>query len=215
MAGNTSSGTAGTRVSASWPTVAMAIAVVWPRRCASRRTWSCGSLQRPFPWKPRRASPAMCCAGCGHGVVRSGSGAAGVAGQGQRYPVRLVAAKLDPTATRRAGSRTRRKAQQAGRTLTTPTLAVAGWLLAHHYAGPRHLVDGRRAVSSSGPGGKWNCVLKKMQQLLRLKQIRSTHPRPVWKRRYEPCSSRGRCTKARPHRSVRSARATVPPQTRG
>jgi hypothetical protein len=48
---------------------------------------------------------------------------------GQRYPVRLIATKLDPTATRRARRRTRCKAQQAGRTLTAPTLAVAGWLL--------------------------------------------------------------------------------------
>jgi len=48
---------------------------------------------------------------------------------GQRYAVRLVAAKLDPTATRRARCRARRKAQKAGRTITAPTLAVAGWLL--------------------------------------------------------------------------------------
>ena len=48
---------------------------------------------------------------------------------GQRYPVRLVAAKLDATSTRRARSRARRKAQKAGRTITAPTLAVAGWLL--------------------------------------------------------------------------------------
>jgi hypothetical protein len=48
---------------------------------------------------------------------------------GQRYSVRLVAAKLDPTATRRAKRRARRKAQKAGRTITAPTLAVAGWLL--------------------------------------------------------------------------------------
>ena len=48
---------------------------------------------------------------------------------GQRYPVRLVVAKLDLTATRRARRRARRKAQKAGRTITAPTLAVAGWLL--------------------------------------------------------------------------------------
>jgi hypothetical protein len=48
---------------------------------------------------------------------------------GQRYAVRLVAAQLAPTATRRARRRARRKAQKAGRTITTPTLAVAGWLL--------------------------------------------------------------------------------------
>jgi hypothetical protein len=47
---------------------------------------------------------------------------------GQRYPVRLMAAKLDPTATRRARRRARRKAQKAGRTITAPTLTVAGWV---------------------------------------------------------------------------------------
>jgi DDE family transposase len=49
--------------------------------------------------------------------------------QGQRYRVRLIAAKLDAQATQRARQRKRRKAQKAGRTLTAPTLAVAGWLL--------------------------------------------------------------------------------------
>src|ERR671935_2905092 len=39
---------------------------------------------------------------------------------GQRYAVRLVAAKLNPTATRRARRRARRKAQKAGRTVTAP-----------------------------------------------------------------------------------------------
>jgi hypothetical protein len=49
--------------------------------------------------------------------------------QGQRYRVRLIAAKLDAAATQRARQRRRRKAQKAGRTITAPTLAVAGWLL--------------------------------------------------------------------------------------
>jgi hypothetical protein len=49
--------------------------------------------------------------------------------QGQRYHVRLLAAKLDPRATQRAQRRKHRKAQKAGRTITAPTLAVAGWLL--------------------------------------------------------------------------------------
>src|SRR5215468_10254828 len=93
---------------------------------------------------------------------------------GQRYPVRLVAVKLDPTATRRARYRARRKAQKAGRTLTTPTLAVAGWLL---------------LITTLDPGtwstadvlyiyrARWQVklVFKKMKQLLRLNQIRSTH----------------------------------------
>ena len=49
--------------------------------------------------------------------------------QGHRYRVRLIAAKLDATATQAARRRQRRKAQKAGRTITAPTLAVAGWLL--------------------------------------------------------------------------------------
>src|SRR5437870_10759058 len=49
--------------------------------------------------------------------------------QGQRYRVRLIAAKLDPATARKARRRQRRKAQKAGRTITAPTLAGAGWLL--------------------------------------------------------------------------------------
>jgi hypothetical protein len=93
---------------------------------------------------------------------------------GQRYPVRLVAAKLAPTATRRARYRARRKAQKAGRTLTPPTLAVAGWLLlittldAGTWS-PADVLSIYRA--------RWQVELlfKKMKQLLRLNQIRSTH----------------------------------------
>lgn len=93
---------------------------------------------------------------------------------GQRYPVRLVAAKLDPTATRRARCRARRKAQKAGRTLTTPTLAVAGWLL---------LVTTLDTGTWSTADvlyiyrARWQVelVFKKMKQLLRLNQIRSKH----------------------------------------
>jgi hypothetical protein len=49
--------------------------------------------------------------------------------QKQRYRVRLIAAKFDAQTTQRACSRKRRKAQKAGRTITAPTLLVAGWLL--------------------------------------------------------------------------------------
>jgi DDE family transposase len=93
---------------------------------------------------------------------------------GQRYPVRLVAAKLDPTATRRARCRARRKAQKAGRTLTTPTLAVAGWLLlittldtgTWSTADVLYIYRARWQVE---------LVFKKMKQLLHLNQIRSKH----------------------------------------
>jgi hypothetical protein len=93
---------------------------------------------------------------------------------GQRYPVRLVAATLAPTATRRARRRARRKAQKAGRTITTPTLAVAGWLL---------LITTLAAATWATADvlyvyrARWQVelVFKKMKQLLRLNQIRSTH----------------------------------------
>src|SRR5215468_7620524 len=97
---------------------------------------------------------------------------------GQPYAVRLVAAKLDPTATRRARRRARRKAQKAGRTITAPTLAVAGWLL---------LITTLAAATWSAADvlyvyrARWQVelVFKKMKQLLRLNQIRSKHPTSV------------------------------------
>jgi hypothetical protein len=45
-----------------------------------------GVPPRPFPWKPRRASSARCCAGCGSGVAPAGSGTAGVAGLASASP---------------------------------------------------------------------------------------------------------------------------------
>lgn len=93
---------------------------------------------------------------------------------GQSYTVRLVAAKLDPTATRRARRRARRKAQKAGRTITAPTLAVAGWLLLITTldAGTWATADVLEVYRA-----RWQVALvfKKMKQLLRLNQIRSTH----------------------------------------
>ena len=98
--------------------------------------------------------------------------------EGRRYAVRLVAAKLDPAAARRARRRRRRKAQQAGRTITAPTLAVAGWLL---------LITTLAAATWSAAAvlyvyrARWQVelVFKKMKQLLRLNQIRSKHPTSV------------------------------------
>jgi hypothetical protein len=93
---------------------------------------------------------------------------------GQRYPVRLVAAKLDSTATPRARRRARRKAQKAGRTITAPTLAVAGWLLLITTldAGTWSTADVLYVYRA-----RWQVelVFKKMKQLLRLNQIRSKH----------------------------------------
>jgi hypothetical protein len=94
--------------------------------------------------------------------------------QGQRYRVRLLAAQLDAHATHHARCRQRRKAQKAGRTITAPTLAGAGWLL---------LITPLDAGTWSAADvlyvyrARWQVelVFKKMKQLLRLNQIRSQH----------------------------------------
>jgi Transposase DDE domain len=98
--------------------------------------------------------------------------------QGQRYHVRLLAAKLDAQATQRARRRQHRKAQKAGRTITAPTLAVAGWLL---------LLTTLEATAWSAADVlyvyrvRWQVelVFKKMKQLLRLNQIRRKHTTSV------------------------------------
>jgi hypothetical protein len=98
--------------------------------------------------------------------------------EGRRYAVRLVVAKLDAAAAQRARRRRRRKAQKAGRTITAPTLAVAGWLL---------LITTLAAETWSAADvlyvyrARWQVelVFKKMKQLLRLNQIRSKHPTSV------------------------------------
>ena len=98
--------------------------------------------------------------------------------EGRRYAVRLVVAKLNPAAAQRARRRRRRKAQKAGRTITAPTLAVAGWLL---------LITTLAAGSWSTADvlyvyrARWQVelVFKKMKQLLRLNQIRSPPPTSV------------------------------------
>jgi Transposase DDE domain len=97
---------------------------------------------------------------------------------GQRYPVRLVAAKLAPTATRRARRRARRKAHKAGRTMTAPTLAVAGglWLITTLDTGTWSTTD---VLSVYRARWQVELVLKRMKQLLRLNQIRSKPPTSV------------------------------------
>ena len=105
--------------------------------------------------------------------------------QGQRYRVRLVAAKLDAQATQRARCRTHRKAQKAGRTITVPTLAVAGWLL---------LITTLDAATWSAADvlyvyrARWQVelVFKKMQQCCAsIRYVVRTAS--VWKRRCGRC----------------------------
>jgi len=98
--------------------------------------------------------------------------------RGQRYRVRLVATKLDPQAAQAARKRKRRKAQKHGRKPTASTLTVAGWLL---------LITTLDAALWSPPDvlflyrARWQVelVFKRMKQLLRLNQIRSTHATSV------------------------------------
>src|SRR5207245_1753120 len=105
-------------------------------------------------------------AGCLRGVSRTAAAGDPWAGSGDRWA---------PLAARR---RQRRKAQKAGRTITAPTLAVAGWLL---------LITTLDAATWSAADvlyvyrARWQVelVFKKMKQLLRLNQIRSTHPTSV------------------------------------
>jgi len=127
-----------------------------------------------FPLEPEGGQPFNVL-----GWLRQGSGSAQewhgwCRWAGQRYPVRLVATKLDPTATRRARRRTRRKAQKAGRRITAPTLAVAGWrlLITTLDATIWAMADVLYVYRA-----RWQVelVFKKMKQLLRLNQIRSKH----------------------------------------
>jgi hypothetical protein len=98
--------------------------------------------------------------------------------QGHRYRVRLLAAKLDAKATPAGRRRQRRKAQKAGRTLTAPTLAVAGGrlLITTLDAATWSVAD---VLSVSRARWHVEVVLKKMKQRLRLTQIRSPHPTSV------------------------------------
>jgi hypothetical protein len=98
--------------------------------------------------------------------------------KGQRYAVRLVAAKLDPAAAQRARHRRRRKAQKAGRTITAPTLAVAGWLLLITTLDAR-LWSTADVLYVYRARWQVELVFKKMKQLLRLNQIRTKHPTSV------------------------------------
>jgi Transposase DDE domain len=94
--------------------------------------------------------------------------------EGHRYRVRLLAAKLTTQAAQVARRRTRRKAQKHSRRLTAPTLTVAGWLLLiTTLEAPTWTVAEVLAVYRA----RWQVelVFKKMKQLLRLNQIRSTH----------------------------------------
>jgi hypothetical protein len=104
------------------------------------------------------------------GVVRSRP--AWCCWNGQRYAVRLIAAKLPPTDARAARQRKRQQAKDHGRQITLATLLIAGWVL---------LVTTLAADAWSDTEvlrlyrARWQTelVYKRMKQVLKLNQIRS------------------------------------------
>lgn len=92
--------------------------------------------------------------------------------QGQRYAVRLIAAKLPAAAAWAARTRKRQKARDHGRQITATTLLIAGWVLlittlaAPHWTATEVLRLYR---------ARWQIelVYKRMKQVLQLNQIRS------------------------------------------
>ncbi len=92
----------------------------------------------------------------------------------QRYPIRLLAAQLPPAAAEVARRRVRRKAQKKGRTPSATALLLADWVLlvTTLAAAAWPLADVLRLYRA-----RWQVelVFKRMKQLLRLNQIRSTN----------------------------------------
>ena len=93
---------------------------------------------------------------------------------GQRYTVRVLAARLPPEAAARARQRKYKQAQKKyGRTPSAATLALADWVLvATTLAVDWSLADILRLYRA-----RWQVelVFKRMKQLLRFNQLRSTH----------------------------------------
>ena len=90
----------------------------------------------------------------------------------QRYAVRVLAARLPPAAAARARHRTYQKAQKHGRTPSAATLALADWVLvATTLTAQWALTDVLRLYRV-----RWQVelVCKRMTQLLRCNQLRST-----------------------------------------
>lgn len=91
----------------------------------------------------------------------------------QRYAVRVLAARLPPEAAARARMRKYKQAQKHGRTPAAATLALADWVLvATTLAADWTLTDVLRLYRA-----RWQVelVFKRMKQLLRFNQLRSTH----------------------------------------
>ena len=92
---------------------------------------------------------------------------------GQPYSVRVLAARLPPEAAARARQRKYQQARKHGRTPMAATLALADWVLVATTVGADwSLRDVLRLYRA-----RWQVelVFKRMKQLLRFNQLRSTH----------------------------------------
>jgi IS4 transposase len=104
--------------------------------------------------------------------------------------VRVLAARLPPEAAARARHRKYQQAQKHGRTPAAATLALADWVLvATTVAADWSLPDVLRLYRARWPVA---LVFKRMKQLLRFNQLRSTH-RTTVEATSVPSSWRGRC----------------------
>jgi hypothetical protein len=91
----------------------------------------------------------------------------------QQYTVRVLAARLPPEAAAQARSRKYKQAQKHGRTPSAATLALADWVLVvTTLAADWSLTDVLRLYRARWPV---ELVFKRMKQLLRFNQLRSTH----------------------------------------
>jgi hypothetical protein len=92
---------------------------------------------------------------------------------GQRYAVRMLAARLPPEAVARARQRKYQQAQKHGRTPSAATLALADWVL----VATTLTADWSLRAVLRLYRARWQVelVFKRMKQLLRFNQLRSTH----------------------------------------
>lgn len=92
---------------------------------------------------------------------------------GQRYAIRVVAARLPPEAAALARHRKYQQAQKHGRTPSAATLTLADWVLVVTTLAP----DWTLAAVLRLYRARWQVelVFKRMKPLLRFNQLRSTH----------------------------------------
>lgn len=92
-------------------------------------------------------------------------------GDGERYRVRLLAAKLPPAAAAAARRRARASAQKHGRTLQATTLVVAGWILVITTLTRTHW-DAAAVLRLYRVRWQVERVFKRMKSILRLGALR-------------------------------------------